>query len=45
MLMVVEQRFLELVPKELHDLNENLKDISEALRVIAIQINEQGGKE
>lgn len=45
MLTVVETRFLELVPKELHELNQNLKEINETLKVIAVQISEKGGNE
>lgn len=45
MLTVVETRFLELVPKELHELNENLKEINETLKVLAVQVHENGGKE
>lgn len=45
MMTVLEQRFMELVPKELHELNQNLKDINETLKVIAVQINEKGGNQ
>lgn len=45
MMTVLEQRFMELVPKELHELNENLKEINETLKVLAVQVHENGGKE
>lgn len=45
MMTVLEQRFMELVPKELRELNETLKDINETLKVLAVQVHENGGKE
>ena len=45
MMTVLEQRFMESVPKELHELNETLKEINETLKVLAVQIHENGGRE
>ena len=41
---VIEDEFYQTMIKEMKKLNENLSEINETLKVLAVQVNENGGK-
>ena len=41
---VIENEFYETMIREMKKLNKNLEEINEALKVLAVQIHENGGK-
>ena len=41
---IEEQRYYETIIRCLPKISKNLEDINETLKVIAVQINEKGGK-
>jgi len=42
---VIENEFYQTMIKEMKKLNENLSEINETLKVLAVQVHENGGKE
>lgn len=41
---VIENEFYQTMIKEMKKLNENLSEINEILKVLVVQIHENGGK-
>lgn len=41
---VIENEFYQTMIKEMKKLNENLSEINETLKVLAVQVHENGGK-
>lgn len=41
---VIENEFYETMIREMKKLNKNLEEINETLKVLAVQIHENGGK-
>lgn len=41
---VLENEFYETMMREIRDINKNLSEINETLKVLAVQVHENGGK-
>ncbi len=41
---VLENEFYETMIREMKDINKNLSEINETLKVLAVQVHENGGK-
>ena len=41
---VIENEFYQTMINEMKQLNENLNEINETLKVLAVQVHENGGK-
>lgn len=41
---VLENEFYETMIREIKDINKNLSEINETLKVLAVQVHENGGK-